>query len=71
MTEKPEHNDLYSEMDFGHILRALYRQKWVVLAVTLIAAVAASLYSMTLPNVYESTAALIVRDPLKALEQNP
>lgn len=71
MTEKPEHNDLYSEMDFGHILRALYRQKWVVLGVTLIAAVAASLYSMTLPNVYESTAALIVRDPLKALEQNP
>jgi uncharacterized protein involved in exopolysaccharide biosynthesis len=71
MTEKPEHNDLYSEMDFGHILRALYRQKWVVLGVTLIAAAAASLYSMTLPNVYESTAALIVRDPLQALEQNP
>ena len=71
MTEKPEHHDQYSEMDFGRILRALYRQKWVVVAVTLVAAVAASLYSMTLPDVYESTAALIVRDPLQALEQNP
>lgn len=71
MTDKPEHNDPYSEMDFGHILRALYRQKWVVLGVTLIAAAAAALYSLTLPNVYESTAALIVRDPLQALEQDP
>lgn len=71
MTEKPEHNDQHSEMEFGHILRALYRQKWVVLGVTLIAGAVASLYGMTLPNIYESTAAVIVRDPLQALDQNP
>lgn len=71
MTEKPEHKDPYSEMDFGHILRALYGRKWIILIVTILAGVGASLYSLTLPNVYESTAALIVRDPLQALEKDP
>jgi len=68
MPAKPEHNDPYGEMDFGQFLRALYRRKWVILAVTFLAAAGAAVYTLTLPNVYESTAALIVRDPLQALE---
>ena len=71
MTEAPEHTDGYGELDLGQILRMLYRRKWLILGVTLLAGLAAGLYSLTKPNVYETSAALIVRDPQDAMDQDP
>lgn len=51
------------EMGLGDVLRELYRWKWVILGVTLLAGAAAAGYSLMQPNVYESTAALVVQEP--------
>lgn len=57
------------EMNLGDILRELYRRKWLILPVVVLAGVGAALYSLQIPNTYESTAALIVREPQRPIER--
>ncbi len=56
------------ELDLGEILRELYRWKWVILGVTFLAGVLSAAYSLTRPNIYESSAALIIREPQRAID---
>lgn len=60
MPEKPQ---AYDEIELVDILRELYRRKWILLGLTLLAGLAIAGYTLTIPNVYESSAALIVREP--------
>jgi LPS O-antigen subunit length determinant protein (WzzB/FepE family) len=52
-----------AEIDLGVIIRELYRAKWLLAVLTLGVGVLAAWYAMRLPNVYQSSAALIVREP--------
>ncbi|MBX3175990.1 MAG: hypothetical protein KF886_01390 [Candidatus Hydrogenedentes bacterium] len=70
MTEGPESGD-YSELDLGKILRLIYNKKWLIFGVAVLTGIAAAAYTLTKSNVYESSAALIVREPQSALEQKP
>ncbi len=63
------HEEQYGDLDLGEILRELYRRKWIMLGVTLLAGVVMAAYSLTKPNIYESSAALIVREPQQAIER--
>ncbi len=64
MPEKPQ---VHGEIELADILRELYRRWWILLGLTLVAGFAIAAYTLTLPNVYESSAALIVREPQTAI----
>lgn len=59
------------ELDLLEILREVYRRKWLVLAVTLLAGAIAAGISYTKPDIYESSAALIIREPQSAIDRDP
>jgi uncharacterized protein involved in exopolysaccharide biosynthesis len=67
MPEAHERNEGFSELDLGHILRVLIDRKWLIMGVSLATGVIAAAYSLTKPNMYESEAALIVREPQVAI----
>ena len=71
MAEMPDRTSEITEMDLGHVLRILFRQKWALAGFTLLVGAAAACYSLTKPNIYESEAALIVREPQQPIQQNP
>lgn len=70
MAKAVEEHEHYDELDLGEILRELFRWKWTLLGVTLLVGVLAAGYSLTKPNLYESSAALIVREPPRAIDRN-
>ena len=57
----------YDEMNLAEILRELYRWKWLLFALTLAAGVAAAAVTLAIPNVYESSAALIIQEPQRVI----
>jgi len=69
MTEVPDRDDHPGELDLRHILRVLFHRKWLIAGVALLAGIAAAAYSLTKPNIYQSSAALIVRDPQLPIDQ--
>jgi len=69
MTRTNESHDHDGEMNLGDILRELYRWKWAISAAVLLAGVGAAIHSLTIPNTYESTAALIIREPQRAIDR--
>jgi len=69
MTEAPEPYGQQGELDLRHILRVLIQRKWLILGVAFLSGLAAAAYSLTKPNIYQSTAALIVRDPQLPVDQ--
>ncbi len=71
MTGAPRDEDSYDEMDLGEVLRELYGRKWLLFGITLVAGLVAAGYSLTIPNVYESSAALIIREPQSAISEDP
>ena len=74
MAKAVEEHEQYDELDLGEILRELFRWKWTLIGATLLVGVMAAAYSLTKPNLYESSAALIVREPPRAIdrtEENP
>ena len=58
------------ELDLLEILREVYRRKWVIVAVTVLSACAAALISYRQPDVYEASAALMIREPTSAIDRN-
>ncbi|MFP4501381.1 MAG: Wzz/FepE/Etk N-terminal domain-containing protein [Candidatus Hydrogenedentota bacterium] len=63
MPESNHAGEAYDEINVGEMLAELYRRKWLLIGITLIIGGLAAGYSLLLPNVYESSAALIIRDP--------
>jgi hypothetical protein len=59
------------EFQVLELLREVYRWRWLILAATLAAGLLAAGVSYTKPDIYESSAALIIREPQSALEQAP
>ncbi len=60
-----------AELDLLEILREVYRKKWLILGVSVLSGFVAAAISLTKPDVYEASAALIVREPQSALERDP
>jgi len=52
----PQHSD--NEIDLRGIFKALWKGKWIIIAITFIFAVGAVLYALSLPNIYKSDALL-------------
>ncbi len=74
MAKAVEEHEQYDELDLGEILRELFRWKWTLIGTTLLVGILAAAYSLTKPNLYESSAALIVREPPRPIdraEENP
>lgn len=69
MTKAVEEHEQYDELDLGEILRELFRWKWTLIGVTFLVSALAAGYSLTKPNLYESSAALIVREPPRAIDR--
>lgn len=63
MTEVHHNMESYEEVNLGELLRQLYRRKWHILGTTLAVGLMAAGIMLQKSNVYESTAALIVREP--------
>ncbi len=70
MAQAVEEHEAYDELDLGEILRELFRWKWTLIGVTILVGVLAVGFSLTKPNLYESSAALIVREPPRAIDRN-
>ena len=56
----------HPELGLGDFLRELWQKKFLLAGLTLLAGVLAALYTLSLPNIFESSAALIVRPPQNA-----
>ncbi len=59
-----------AELDLLEILREVYRRKWIIVAVAVLTAGAAALISYRQPDVYEASAALMIREPESAIDRN-
>jgi capsular polysaccharide biosynthesis protein len=57
-------------MDLGEVLRELYRRRWFLFGITLVAGLVTAGYTLMMPNVYESSAALIIREPQSAIDED-
>ncbi|MFP4381636.1 MAG: hypothetical protein ACLFUS_14135 [Candidatus Sumerlaeia bacterium] len=56
-------NAASSELTVNEALTLLFDYKWILLGFTLLVGIAAALYTLTLPNTYRSSSALIIREP--------
>lgn len=63
MEQKLPDESVQEDLSAVGIVRELYRWKWVVGGIALLAGIAAAGWSLTLPNEYEAAAALTVREP--------
>jgi uncharacterized protein involved in exopolysaccharide biosynthesis len=52
-------NDFEDEVDLLQIFYALWEGKWIIISLTAFASIAGVIYSLSLPNVYESKALLV------------
>ena len=58
------------ELDLLEILREVYRRKWIVVAVAVLAGGMSALISYNQPDVYEASAALMIREPESAIDRS-
>lgn len=58
------------ELDLLEILREVYRRKWTVLAVAVLAGGISALISYNQPDIYEASAALMIREPESAIDRS-
>lgn len=52
-------NDFEDEIDLLELLSVLWQGKWIVVTITSFVSIAAVIYSLSLPNIYESKALLV------------
>ena len=57
------------EIDFGEIFNILLLQKWFILSVTTLFAVCSVIYSINLPNIYQSKSLLSPTDQNNGVSQ--
>lgn len=62
---KSEYYDYDSEIDLREIWSAVWKGKWIVVAVTFFAALASIIYVLLLPDVYRSSALLVPSEEAK------
>ncbi|MBL7647553.1 MAG: hypothetical protein JNK74_15310 [Candidatus Hydrogenedentes bacterium] len=58
------------ELDLLELLREVYRRKWIIIAVAVLAGSLSALIGYTQPDVYEASAALMIREPESAIDQD-
>ena len=52
-------NDFDAEIDFRELLHVLLKGKWIIVSVTAFVSIAGVIYSLFLPNIYESKALIV------------
>jgi LPS O-antigen subunit length determinant protein (WzzB/FepE family) len=53
-----EQDNIYGELDLIELFNVLWQQKWIIVSVTAFISIAGLIYSLLLPNIYESKALL-------------
>lgn len=66
MAVEQRHADDEPELSLADFLRELWAKKFLLLSLSAIAAVVAAVVSLTIPNIYQASSALIVRPPRNA-----
>ena len=54
--------DFDDEIDLTELFRALFQGKWIIISVTSLVSIIGVIYSLSLPNIYESKAILVPAD---------
>ena len=52
-------NDLDDEIDLRELFYALWEGKWIIVSLTTFVSIVGVIYSLSLPNIYESKALLV------------
>jgi uncharacterized protein involved in exopolysaccharide biosynthesis len=52
-------NDIDDEVDFGELFYVLLERKWIIFSITTFVSIVGVIYSLLLPNIYESRALLV------------
>jgi len=58
------------ELDLLEILREVYRRKWIIAGVAVLTAGVSAIISYRQPDVYEASAALMIREPETAIDRD-
>ena len=56
-------SNIDKEIDFRELLHVLLAGKWIIISLTTFASIVSVLYSLSLPNIYESKALLVPVNP--------
>jgi len=62
-------NDLYNEIDLKEILRILFQGKMIIVALTAFISIIGIIYSLLLPNIYESKTLLVPVNPTSSISK--
>ena len=55
-----KHNDNYNnEIDFQELFHVLFKKKWTIVSLTTFVSIIGIIYSLLLPNIYQSKALLV------------
>jgi len=71
MNDTPQNAPANAELSVTQILAELVRRWWLILGLTMLTGIVAAAYAWRLDNVYESSAGLIIREPLSAIGDKP
>jgi hypothetical protein len=64
---KKHPNDFDDEIDLGELFYVLLEGKWIIVSVTAFVSIIAVIYSLLLPNIYESKAMLVPVNPSSSI----
>lgn len=56
-------NDYYNEIDLREVFNVLFKGKWIIVSLTGFVSILGVIYSLCLPNIYESKALLVSANP--------
>ena len=62
-------NDFHDEIDIRELFDVLFQGKWIIVSVTTFISIIGVLYSLLLPNIYESKAILVPVSPSSAISK--
>lgn len=60
---KPHSRDIENEIDLKELFHVLFKGKWIIVSITSLFSIIGVIYSLSLPNIYESKALLVPINP--------
>ena len=60
-------NDLDNEIDFQELFYALWKEKWIIISITSFVSILGVIYSLSLPNIYQSKTMLVPVNPSSSI----
>ena len=63
-------NDFDDQIDLQEVFYVLLQGKWIILSVTILVSIIGVIYSLLLPNIYESKAVLVPANPSSSISRS-